>query len=160
MTDGPTITDVILIQAPRAAVFRALTDPEELGQWMATTAESDPRSGGRFRYAFEFEDAAQNNEQAGEYLDVETDRRIVLPWRFPFSPKATTVEYVLDDEADATRVSFTHSGFETGEPWDSARARFGPGWRAFLESLKQWVEKRTASRPLGIKGASTATPTG
>jgi uncharacterized protein YndB with AHSA1/START domain len=160
MTDGLTISDAIVIHAPRADVFRALTAPEELAQWMATTVESDPRRGGPFRYAFEFEDPAENNEQAGEYLAFDADRRVVLPWRFPFSPKATTVTYELDDDADGTRVSFTHSGFETGEPWDTARARFGPGWRAFLESLKHWVEERTPGRPLGIKGSASGPPMG
>jgi uncharacterized protein YndB with AHSA1/START domain len=152
MSDELKITDAIGIRAPRAAVFRALTDPAELGGWLATTAESDPRTGGAFRYVFEFDDAAQNNQQAGTYIAIEPEQRVALPWRFPFSPKATTVEYRLDESDGETRVGFTHSGFESGEPWDSARARFGPGWRAFLEGLKTWVEDRTPSRPLGIKG--------
>jgi uncharacterized protein YndB with AHSA1/START domain len=154
MSDDLKITDEIAIRAPRGAVFRALTDPDELGGWLATSAESDPRTGGSFRYAFEFDDVSQNNEQAGTYSKVEPDRRVALPWRFPFSPKATTVEYVLNESDGETRVTFTHSGFESGEPWDSARARFGPGWRSFLEGLKTWVEERTPSRPLGIKGRS------
>jgi uncharacterized protein YndB with AHSA1/START domain len=153
MPDDLMITDAIEIGAPRAAVFRALTDADELAMWMATTAESDPRPGGRFRYAFEFADAAQNNEQAGEYVAVDPDERVSLPWRFPFSPKATTVEYRLSESGDTTTVNFRHTGFESGEPWDSARARFGPGWRAFLEALKHWVEERTPGRPLGIRGA-------
>jgi uncharacterized protein YndB with AHSA1/START domain len=153
MPDEPMITDAIEIRAPREAVFRALTDADQLAMWMATTAESDPRAGGRFRYTFEFDDAAQNNEQSGEYLAVEPGERVALPWRFPFSPKATTVEYRLEATADTTRVSFSHRGFERGEPWDGARARFGPGWRAFLEGLKRWVEERTPSRPLGIRGS-------
>jgi uncharacterized protein YndB with AHSA1/START domain len=155
MSDDLTITDAIVIRAPRSAVFRALTDANELDRWMATTADSDPRTGGQFRYVFEFDDPAQNNEQAGTYIEVETDHRVVLPWRFPFSPKATTVEYLLEGSDDETRLSFTHSGFESGEPWDSARARFGPGWRAFLEALKHWVEVRSPGRPLGIKGSSS-----
>jgi uncharacterized protein YndB with AHSA1/START domain len=149
------ITDSIEIQAPPGTVFRALTDAGELAQWMATTAESDPRGGGRFRYAFEFDDPAQNNEQAGSYIEVEPDRSVVLPWRFPFSPKETVVEYRLEGTNGRTQLSFTHSGFESGEPWDSARARFGPGWQAFLEALKRWVEERSPGRPLGIKGPSS-----
>ena len=155
MSDDLTITDAIEIQAPRASVFHALTDANELAQWMATTAESDPRAGGQFRYIFEFEDPSQDNEQAGSYVAVERDRRVVLPWRFPFSSKATTVEYVLDGTLNRTTVGFTHSGLESGEPWDTARTRFGPGWRAFLEALKRWVEEREPSRPLGIRGAAS-----
>jgi hypothetical protein len=63
--------------------------------------------------------------------------------------KATTVEYRLDRSGDSTHVSFTYIGFESGEPWDSARARFGPGWHAFLESLKRWVERPRAEPSAG-----------
>jgi uncharacterized protein YndB with AHSA1/START domain len=152
MPDAPPIEDHVRIDATQAAVFRALTDPDELGSWMATRAESDPRDGGSFEYVFEFADAPQNNAQRGEYIAVEPDRRVALPWMFPFSDKATTVEYRLDGNAGSTDVHFRHSGFETGEPWDSARERFAGGWHAFLESLKSWVETGADARPLGIKG--------
>jgi uncharacterized protein YndB with AHSA1/START domain len=62
------------------------------------------------------------------------------------------VTYELSGDGTTTEVRFTHTGFEEGEPWDSARARFGPGWRAFLEALKQYVETGEENRPLGILG--------
>jgi hypothetical protein len=62
------------------------------------------------------------------------------------------VTYELSGDDTTTEVRFTHTGFEEGEPWDSARARFGPGWRAFLEALKQYVETGEENRPLGILG--------
>jgi uncharacterized protein YndB with AHSA1/START domain len=151
MPEAAPIEDHIRIDAPPAAVFTALTDAGELSSWMASRAESDPREGGTFEYVFEFDDPAQNNSQHGEYVAVEPDRRVALPWVFPFSDKKTTVEYRLSGEGDATEVHFTHSGFDTGEPWESARERFAGGWQAFLQSLKSWVETRVAARPLGIK---------
>lgn len=145
------IKDSITIEAAPDDVFRALTEAGELEQWLATKVESDAETGGRFRYDFEFEDAAQNNAQDGEYLAVEPGRRVALPWVFPFSPKQTTVEYALEPAGEETRVDFTHSGFDEGEPWDGARERFTGGWRMFLESLKRHVETGAASHPLGIK---------
>jgi uncharacterized protein YndB with AHSA1/START domain len=153
MPEAAPIEQRIRIDAPRSVVFKALTDPSELGSWMASRAESDPREGGAFEYVFEFEDPAQNNSQRGEYIAVEPERRVALPWLFPFSDKKTTVEYRLTGDGDATDVQFTHSGFETGEPWDSVRERFDGGWQAFLQSLKAWAETRSEARPLGIKGA-------
>jgi uncharacterized protein YndB with AHSA1/START domain len=155
MSNPTTIEDSIRISAPRTDVFRALTEPEHLEHWMATRAESEPRTGGRFRYSFEFEDASQNNVQEGEYLDIVPDQRVVLPWVFPFSPKQTRVEYTLEDDAAETEVAFRHSGFDTGEPWDQARERFTGGWRIFLEGLKTHVEEGADARPLGMKGSST-----
>ena len=152
------IRDSITIQRPRSDVFRALTDASELGNWMATRAESDPRTGGGFSYTFEFEDISQDNAQAGRYLAIEADRRVAIPWLFPFSPTATTVEFELDGDGGVTEVRFSHTGFESGEPWDTARIRFGPGWQAFLRSLKTWVEDRTPSRPLGVLGPEARLP--
>jgi uncharacterized protein YndB with AHSA1/START domain len=151
MPEAAPIEQHIRIDAPPAAVFRALTDADELGSWMASRADSDPREGGAFEYVFEFADPAQNNSQRGEYIAVEPQSLVALPWVFPFSDKKTTVEYRLSDDGDSTEVQFTHSGFETGEPWESARERFAGGWQAFLESLKAWVETRAEARPLGIK---------
>jgi uncharacterized protein YndB with AHSA1/START domain len=154
MSEPTAIEDAIRILAPRDEVFRALTEPERLERWMATSVESEPRTGGRFRYSFEFDDASQNNVQEGEYLEVILDRRLALPWVFPFSPKQTRVEYALEDEGAETRVAFRHSGFDSGEPWDQARERFTGGWRMFLEGLKAYVEGGADARPLGIKGSS------
>ena len=156
MPEGLPIEDSITIRAPRADVFRALTDATALGCWMATRAESDPRPGGRFRYVFEFDDPAQNNVQEGRYVAVERPQRLVLPWTFPFSDQETTVEYTLSGDADETELAFRHSGFGTGEPWDGARERFAGGWRLFLQSLKAHVEDGADARPLGIKPAAAA----
>jgi uncharacterized protein YndB with AHSA1/START domain len=153
MGEPTAIEDSIRISAPKDEVFRALTNPARLERWMATSAESDPRTGGRFRYSFEFEDASQNNVQEGEYIEIVPEGRVVLPWVFPFSPKQTQVEYTLADDGAATEVTFRHTGFDTGEPWDQARERFTAGWKMFLEGLKTSVEEGIDARPLGMKGS-------
>jgi uncharacterized protein YndB with AHSA1/START domain len=149
-----SIEATIRIEAPASEVFEALTEPERLRGWMATDAESDPRTGGHFRYSFEFDDASQNNVQEGEYLEVVRDQVVALPWLFPFSSKQTRVEYTLQAAGAATVVSFRHSGLEEGEPWEQARERFVGGWRMFLEGLKTHVEQGVDARPLGMKGSS------
>ena len=148
-----TIRDEITIDAPPGDVLRALTEPERLERWMATKVESDPRTGGRFRYQFDFEDPAQNNVQEGEYLAVDGER-VELPWIFPFAPDTqTTVTYRVAAQGDSTRVEFEHRGFEEGEPWDGAFERFTGGWRMFLESLKGSIETGEQSLPLGMKSS-------
>jgi uncharacterized protein YndB with AHSA1/START domain len=155
MTDATAIDDSITISAPKGDVFEALTRPERLERWMATTVESDPRKGGHFRYSFEFDDTSQNNVQEGEYLDVLRAERVALPWLFPFSPEQTRVEYRLAGDGDETEVQFRHSGFGSGEPWDQARDRFVGGWKLFLGCLKAHVEQGADERPLGMKGRRT-----
>jgi uncharacterized protein YndB with AHSA1/START domain len=146
-----TIRDEITIAAPLEDVFRGLTEADALEHWMATAVESDARTGGRFRYEFEFDDPSQNNTQEGEYVAIEEGRRVALPWVFPFSDKQTTVEYSLTPSGEETSVAFSHTGFEEGEPWDGAYERFTGGWRMFLEGLKRYVETGASSLPLGMK---------
>jgi uncharacterized protein YndB with AHSA1/START domain len=141
----------VTVDAPTDAVFRALTEPDALEHWLATKVESDARTGGRFRYEFEFDDPAQNNVQEGEYLAIEEPSRLALPWTFGFSPKQTTVEYALRPEDGRTRVDFSHSGFEEGEPWDGVYERFTGGWQMFLSSLKSYVETGASSLPMGMR---------
>jgi uncharacterized protein YndB with AHSA1/START domain len=148
-----TIRDEITIDAPPDEVLRALTEPERLEQWLATKVESDTRTGGRFRYRFEFEDSAQDNVQEGAYLAVD-EGRVELPWVFPFAPeRQTTVAYTVVPQGDGTRVQFEHRGFEEGEPWDGAYERFTGGWRMFLEGLKSHVETGAQSLPFGMKAS-------
>jgi uncharacterized protein YndB with AHSA1/START domain len=141
----------VTVDAPSDAVFRALTEREGLEQWLAAKVESDARTGGRFRYEFEFDDPAQNNVQEGEYLAIDEPSRVALPWTFGFSPKQTTVEYQLRPEDSRTRVDFSHSGFEAGEPWDGVYERFTGGWQMFLSGLKSYVETGTSNLPLGMR---------
>jgi uncharacterized protein YndB with AHSA1/START domain len=146
------INETITIEAAPEQVFRALTEPEAMEGWLATRVESDPQTGGHFRYEFEFDDASQNNAQEGEYLEVDPGRRVALPWVFPFSPKQTTVAYSVSPAGDGTSLAFSHAGFEEGEPWESARERFTGGWQMFLDGLKRYVETGEPARPLGIRG--------
>jgi uncharacterized protein YndB with AHSA1/START domain len=148
-----SINDEITVNAPPPEVLRALTEPDALEHWMATKVESDARTGGRFKYAFEFENPAQNNVQQGEYSAVEDDR-VELPWIFPFAEKQTTVTYRLVSQDGATRVAFEHRGFDEGEPWDGAYERFTGGWRMFLEGLKRYVETGGSSLPFGMRSRS------
>jgi uncharacterized protein YndB with AHSA1/START domain len=148
-----SITDEITIDAPPADVLRALTDAGALEHWMATDVESDAKTGGHFRYTFEFDDPAQNNVQEGEYAAVSDDR-VELPWRFPFADTLTTVRYDLAAEDGGTRIAFEHAGFDEGEPWDGAYERFTGGWRMFLEGLKRYVESGESSLPFGMKTSS------
>ena len=74
------LTQTYDIAAPRAEVFRALTEPAVLDRWWTTSSESDPRPGGAFVYTWEFDDASRNHVQSGEYREVEDGRLVSYPW--------------------------------------------------------------------------------
>jgi glutathione S-transferase len=120
------------IAAPRADVFRALTDPDVLDTWWTTRAESDPRPGGAFVYTWEFEDASRNHVQSGEYREVEDGRLISYPWA---AGGETVVTFRLEDAGGGTRLTLDHTGF----PDEGARDHHDQGWAGFLNNLASVV---------------------
>jgi glutathione S-transferase len=117
------------IAAPRADVFRALTEPDVLDTWWTTRSESDPRPGGAFVYTWEFEDASRNHVQSGEYREVEDGRLISYPWA---AGGETIVTFRLEDAPGGTRLTLDHTGF----PDEGARDHHEQGWAGFLNNLE------------------------
>jgi uncharacterized protein YndB with AHSA1/START domain len=143
------------IEAPPEAVFRALTDADELPRWFPSAAESDPRTGGRFSYRFQFDDASRNHTYAGEYEDVIAVERVRYPWRGELGE--TTVELRLAPADGATQVTLSHTGWGEGEEWDAARAMHEEGWAFFLANLKTYLERGEDARASAL-GMKTRTP--
>jgi uncharacterized protein YndB with AHSA1/START domain len=127
------------VQAPADAVFRALTDAGELARWFASSAESDPRSGGEFSYRFEFDDPARNHTYSGRYLEVVPGEHVAYPWQGALGE--TRVDVRLERAGDATRVHLTHSGWGEGAGWDEAVELHRQGWRGFLANLESVLER-------------------
>src|SRR4051812_39000636 len=94
------------IAAPRADVFRALTDTAVLDTWWTTSSESDPRPGGAFDYHWEFEDASRNHRQSGAYREVANGRLVSYPWA---AGGETLVTFRLEDADGGTRLTLEHT---------------------------------------------------
>src|SRR6186713_588426 len=91
MTNATDHRDLVLtrlIDAPRAKLYRAWTEPALLKQWFAplpyTTpvAEMDVRSGGSSRIVMRGPDG-QHLPHRGVYLDVVKNERLVFTDAFP-----------------------------------------------------------------------------
>ena len=132
---GPIVQTYALDAAPER-VFGALTEPEDLDRWWTTRAESEPESGGRFRYVWEFEDPAKNGEQAGRYLEVTAPRRIRYPW--DAGGVETEVAFELAAVDGGTELTLRHDGWQEG--MDEVRQMISDGWRMFLGNLKSVLE--------------------
>lgn len=134
------LTQTYDLAAPRADVFRALTDPAVLDTWWTTSSESDPRAGGAFAYRWEFEDESRNHVQSGAYHAVEDGRSVSYPWA---AGGETTVTFRLEDAGDGTRLTLEHTGF----PDDAGRDHHDQGWAGFLTNLKSVLEGGADQRP-------------
>src|SRR5215468_6849774 len=137
------------IAARPAIVFEALTTTEGLTSWWGPdecpvlSAAADVRVGGRFRVRFrvaagsEHADGASEHECAGEFLEIEAPRRIVMSWQWIFGgdpgerERVSRLELHLRPIDTGTELTLIHA-----ELRDDATARSHEwGWQGALDKL-------------------------
>jgi uncharacterized protein YndB with AHSA1/START domain len=144
-----TIVETITIDAPRAAVFAALTEPDQLTAWWGSddsyrcaTMERDLRAGGAWNTTGRGSDGKPFSV-AGVYRIVEPPARLEFTWRYDWHDGATDapetiVRYDLAEHgALATALTVTHSGFTSpGDRDDHVR-----GWKTVLGWLRGYLTR-------------------
>jgi uncharacterized protein YndB with AHSA1/START domain len=149
-TNTDRIEKNVLIRAPRARVWRALTDAEEFGQWFGVKLAGKFSQGARVR--------GQITHQGYEHLPFEITIERVEPerlfsWRWhPFAVKpevdytaepTTLVVFELEEVDDGTRLTVVESGFDDIPLARRAEAfRMNEeGWALQMESIERHVGK-------------------
>ena len=125
-------------------VWRAWTEPEALKRWWTprpgdrvSLCELDVRVGGRFRIVFGPEGGEQN-ECAGEYLEVEKSRKLVFTWHWPRSTpeRVSRVAITFLRSGNGTELAFRHDRF-----FDQAAADgHNRGWTAAFDQLDRYID--------------------
>jgi len=138
-SNNNAIEQNVTIEASKATVYEALTDPNGLIRWFPTQAESDPRPGGKLRLEWEFADADQNGFQEGTYQEVIANKMITYPWRAGEVP--TTVAFTLEEAEGETTVNLVHSGFGSAEDAEGLRAAHDGPWSFYMFNLKSYLEQ-------------------
>jgi uncharacterized protein YndB with AHSA1/START domain len=121
---------------PVGAVWRAVTEPDELAHWFPATVSVDLRVGGPISFVFE-DDAAPPGE--GEVLELDPSRRFAFSWgdeelRFELEPQ----------DAGACLLRFTHVLSAR-----DAAARDAAGWHVCLDRLERRLAGEHAEAPSG-----------
>ena len=124
--------------APRARVFRAWTDAEEVKRWMGpgTTnvrgTEMDLRVGGRYRIHMRSAEG-QDFHVSGVYREVSPPERVVYTWQWAHEPDVApmlvTVEF--HERGNRTEVVLTHEGL----PSEASLKGHEHGWHGCLDKL-------------------------
>jgi uncharacterized protein YndB with AHSA1/START domain len=134
-----TIRKSIFVKRAPDAAFRIFT--AQIGAWWplgegvsfggerADQLVLETRTGGRF-----YERYKDGEEyEVGRVLAFEPPTRVVFSWRAPTWSAATEVEVRFAPEADGTRVSLEHRGWEALD--EATRARntgYANGWDLIL----------------------------
>ena len=137
-----TYVYVIYIRTTPQKLWDALTKPEFLRQyWFNMTQESEWKPGASWKMLSENGSVTD----AGEVLESDPPRRLVLKWRNEFRPELkaegySRCVYDLEQDGDIMRLTVTHSIEKAGAKLIEA---VSGGWPRILSSLKSFLEGGT-----------------
>ena len=148
MSSTDRIEKTIVLKAPRARVWRALTDHEEFGAWFRVALESPFREGATVRGRITY----PGYEHATMEVVVErmVPERLFSYWWHPFAVDKTTdyshepatlVEFRLEDVPGGTRLTVVESGFDELPPErrDEAFRMNDGGWAEQMTNIERHV---------------------
>ncbi len=137
-----TYVYVTYIRTTPQALWDALTKPEFQKQyWFNMPQESEWKVGASWKMLFEDGRVAD----AGEVLEIDPPRRLVLKWRNEFRPELkdegySRCTYDLEQDGDIMKLTVTHSIDKDGAKFIEA---VSGGWPRILSSLKSFLEGGT-----------------
>jgi uncharacterized protein YndB with AHSA1/START domain len=128
------VVSEIRVKARPETVFEFFTRSEKFERWMGVAAQVDARPGGAWRIDLN----GRGSVAAGEVVEMEPPRRVVLSWGWeqtgnapvPLRPGASTVEVTLTRDGDGTHVRLEHRDL----PPDM-RVFHSLGWEHYLSRL-------------------------
>jgi uncharacterized protein YndB with AHSA1/START domain len=136
-----------LVRAPRAALWRAWSDPNLLKEWWCPKVKAfDMRPGGAF-HTFMSGPEGGTSDNPGCFLEVVAQTRIVFTsmliagWR-PATPwLAFTAVIAMADEADGTRYVATVMHPDQATSDRHAELGFHQGWNTCIDQLEAFARQ-------------------
>ena len=140
--ERPSLSIVRRFDAAPAKVWRAITEPEMLKQWMAPAdafkvpvAETELRVGGRYHIVMNAPDG-EVHDVRGVYREIVPNRKLVYTWAWKTTPeRESLVTIELKAAGSGTELSLRHEQFADEE----ARDHHEHGWNGCLARLEKAV---------------------
>ena len=163
-TQTRSVDAEIEINAPLEAVWKALTDTEELARWFPLEAGKNPDGTlwmawrNEFRWDSRIEITAPPRHF--RYVTVESlageqhEGKTSQPNTTQVEPTAT--DFYLETRGGKTVVRLVHSGFSAAAEWEALYDGTKRGWKFQLWSLQYYLEKHpgTARKPASLNSFS------
>jgi uncharacterized protein YndB with AHSA1/START domain len=137
---APSQTDSISFEFdlahPPEKVWRALTDPTLLAEWLLPAVGLKLETGSAFMLktqAYPGWDGTVNCR----FLEIEDGRKLSYKWDVPFLE--TVVTFTLTPTASGTRLNLVQSGFREDQKQEFGGARYG--WRMMGGKLVSLLER-------------------
>ena len=142
MTGKLTSTNSISIHATAASVWQALTNPEQIKQYLfGTEATSDWKQGSPITYKGEWQGKAY--EDKGTIVDIIPEQRLHTTYWSGMGGKEDKPEnyanviYDLKPEADHTTVTITQDNIDD----EAGVKHMNENWGMVLDNLKKLLEQ-------------------
>lgn len=127
----------IRIAAPIDAVWKALTDADELTRWFPPVARVEPGEGGRVWRRW------PSGEDIQERIDRWVPNAHLRTVGLTGVWKDIVTDYHLSGGGGETILRVVSSGFAGTEDWDDLYEAFGGGWDFELRGLRHYLERHT-----------------
>ena len=143
-----TIEKSVIINAPIDRVWRAISDHREFGEWFGVALDQPFVAGAASTGQIHFRD--RKFEWNADIVAIEPPHRLSFRWRpyaidpdvdYSAEPK-TLVEFMLEADGEATRLTVIESGFDAipAHRRDEAYRMNSQGWAAQVENVRKHVE--------------------
>jgi uncharacterized protein YndB with AHSA1/START domain len=123
--EGVTVEFSLVVPASPEQVWKALTDPSSISQWLAD-AEFDAQPGGQVHLVWDDE-----SEMHGTVIVANAHSHLSYSWIEPDGTSELSFR-IRDVDGETSQLDLIHRGTSN----DNAPG-FGAGWHAHLESLIQ-----------------------
>jgi uncharacterized protein YndB with AHSA1/START domain len=132
---GRVVEQAVAIAAPVEAVWKALTDAEELMRWFPLEARVTPGPGGKIWMSW------REMYRAESRIDVwEPGRRLRIA--FPVHPPLLlATDYHIVGKGGTTVLRVVTSGFGPDADWDETYGGVRSGWAFELRGLVHYLER-------------------
>ena len=138
--ERPSLSIVRKLDAAPDKVWRAITEPQFLKQWMAPSdafripvAETDLRVGGRYHLVMHSPDG-QEHDVSGVYREIVPNSKLVYTWAWKTTPERESIVTIeLRAAGKGTELTLRHEQFADAE----ARDHHQQGWTGCLARLEK-----------------------
>ena len=134
------------INAPRARVYQAWTDPAQLREWFGPknvkTRELvvDSRVGGKFRWDL-INSEGEKMTMRGKFRELQSGKRVVFTWKWEddedWENHLSVVTVELCDRDGGTELRLVHEQL----PNEQSRDGHNGGWNSALDKLEKFFDK-------------------
>ena len=134
------------INAPRARVYAAWTDPAQLKEWFGPEFvqthdfAADVSVGGKYRWDL-INQEGEEMSVFGEYRELVSEKKIVFTWKWDdddvWENRDSIVTVELSDRDGGTELLLKHEQL----PSEESRDRHNEGWNSVLDRLEKFFSK-------------------